>query len=385
MRRHIVLIAPPWYPVPPHGYGGIELVVGLLADELRAREHRVTLFAAEGSGLGARIAAPRTWSADLGRPNHQLRELSYAATVLQRLEALGPIDVIHDHCGGSALLGAAVLRLAPVVHTVHGALTEPGSTFYRALPRGVGLVAISQNQRSSADLAWAGMVHNAVDLGALRIGRREEKEPYLLWLARVCPDKGQHLAIEVARRTGHRLILAGKVEATAEGQEYYRRCVAPAIDGDRIVHLQNVAGEEKARLLARASALIAPLQWEEPFGLALVEAMASGTPVVALARGAAPELVTPVHTGFLAEGIDGLVDGVSRVGEIDPQGCAETARKRFSPAAMADGYLAVYREAIAAQAAPERALPALAFATAARRPSAVRQPRMLHERTGVAS
>jgi glycosyltransferase involved in cell wall biosynthesis len=350
MRHHIVLIAPPWYPTPPDGYGGIELIVGLLAEELRRRGQRVTVFAAEGSDPPARIAAPRTWRVDLGGPHQHLREVSYAATVLQRLEELGPIDVIHDHCGGSTLLGAALLRLAPVVHTVHGSLTEPERTFYQALPGSVGLVAISHSQRSSAHLPWVGTVHNAPDLAALRVGLREDREPYLLWLARVCPDKGQHLAIEVARRTGYRLVLAGKVEGTPEGQEYYRSRVAPAVDGDRVVHLHNVAGEEKARLLARATALIAPLQWDEPFGLSMVEAMASGTPVVALARGAAAELVTPGLTGFLAADVDGLVDGVRRSGEIDPRRCAQTARRRFSPERMADGYLAVYREAMASEA-----------------------------------
>ncbi|HEX3606593.1 MAG TPA: glycosyltransferase family 4 protein [Candidatus Dormibacteraeota bacterium] len=349
MRRHIVLIAPPWYPIPVYGYGGIELVVTLLAAGLRARGHRVTMFAAEGSCLPAHVAAPRAWSADLGGPDQHLRLLTYAAAVLRALASLGPVDLIHDHCGGCMLLGAALLRRAPVVHTVHGPLPEPESTYYRALHAEAGLVAISGSQRRSADLAWLGMVHNAADVAALRIGRREDKEPYLVCLARICSDKGQRLAIEVARRTGLRLVMAGKVETTEEGREYYRRHVAPAIDGDRVVHLDNVGGEEKARLLARATAMIAPLQWEEPFGLAMVEAMASGTPVVALARGAAPELITPGQTGFLADQIGGLVDGVTRIEEIDPRLCAETARRRFGPAAMVEGYLAVYARAMAGQ------------------------------------
>jgi glycosyltransferase involved in cell wall biosynthesis len=383
VRHHIVLIAPPWYPIPPQGYGGIELVVGLLADELRARGHHVTLFAAEGSRHPARITAPRMWGSDLGRANQRLRELTYAAIMLEELQTLGPIDVIHDHCGGSALVGAALLRLAPVVHTVHGPLPEPECTFYRALPNEVGLVAISESQRSSADIGWVGTVHNAPDLGALRIGRREGKEPYLLWLARVCPDKAQHLAIEVARRSGHRLVLAGKVEATAEAQEYFRRCVSPAVDGQRVVHLHNVAGEEKARLLARARALIAPLQWEEPFGLALVEAMVSGTPVVALARGAAPELVAPGRTGFLAHDVDGLVEGVLRAGEIDPRRCAEAARRCFSPAAMADGYLAVYREAMARRSFARTAVPTSAARTASRVNGSSTAPTALGHRCGL--
>ncbi len=344
IQRHIVLVAPPWYPVPPHGYGGIELVVGLLGEALRDAGQRVTLLAAEGSQPDAIALAPRSWQADLGGPDERLRELTYATRVAHTLQQLGTVDVVHDHCGFSTLVAACMTGTggAAVVHTVHGDIPEPYSTFYSAVARHAALVSISAAQRRTMPgFPWTGTVHNAVDIDRLVV-TPADKEPYLLCLARICPDKGQHLAIEVARRTGFRIVLAGKVESTPRSISYFERCVAPAIDGDRVVHIDNVAGDVKTRLLSRAYALLAPLVWDEPFGLAMVEAMASGTPVIAIARGAAPELVTEGQTGFLVKDVDEMASAVPLAAEIDPWLCADAARARFSPRAMAEGYLRVY-------------------------------------------
>lgn len=343
-QRHVVMVAPPWYPVPPPGYGGIELVVGLLADALRRTGDRVTLLAAEGSQPDAIALAPRSWRADLGGPNERLRELTYASRVATTLSQLGHVDVIHDHCGFATLVAACTANVAPVVHTVHGDIPEAYATFYASVVRQVGFVAISAAQRSTlADLPWIGTVHNAVDVENLR-ATPTQKVPFLLCLARICPDKGQHVAIEVARRTGMRLVLAGKVEATLSATEYFKRHVEPLIDGIRVLHFANVAGDEKARLLARAHALLAPLQWDEPFGLAMVEAMASGTPVIAIARGSAPELVTEGTTGFLVNDVDDMVRAVTQVGALDPASCAAATRARFSPSVMASSYRHLYEK-----------------------------------------
>lgn len=353
-QRHIVVVAPPWYPIPPHGYGGIELVVGLLCDALREAGQRVTLLAAEGSERHAIGLAPRSWREDLGTPAERLRELTYAARVADTLTQLGGIDVVHDHCGFSTLVAASLTGIAPVVHTVHGNIPEAYSTFYSSLAGRAGFVSISAAQRRSMpELPWIGTVHNAVDVDALRVTPRE-KEPYLLCLARICPDKGQHIAIEAARQAGMRLVLAGKVEGIPEATEYFERYIAPAVDGDRVVHVHNVAGQEKAQLLARAHALLAPLQWEEPFGLAMVEAMASGTPVIALARGAAPELVTEGVTGFLVHDVEGMTSAVARVAGLDAWACADATRARFSPSTMAASYLRMYEQVIGSH----RVLPA---------------------------
>jgi glycosyltransferase involved in cell wall biosynthesis len=262
--------------------------------------------------------------------------------VAETLSSLDRVDVVHDHCGFASLVAACMVDVAPVIHTVHGDIPAEYADFYSALAGRAAFVSISAAQRASMPgLPWLGSVHNAVDIDALTV-TPGEKEPYLLCLARITPDKGQHLAIEVARRAGMRLVLAGKVEGIPAATNYFEQFIAPAVDGDRVVHLDNVAGEAKARLLARARALLAPLQWEEPFGLAMVEAMASGTPVIALRRGAAPELVAEGRTGFVVDDTDGMVAAVRSVAGIDPWACAELARERFSPAAMASAYLRVY-------------------------------------------
>ena len=342
-RLHVVLVAPPWYPVPPRGYGGIELVVGQLAAELRRRGHRVTLIGAQGSQPQTVVLAPAAWSHDLGTPDERLRELAYAARVGDHLRSLAQVDVVHDHGGGATLLAATMCGRAPVVHTVHGRLRGPDIDFLRSLDTAPGLVAISGSQRAAAPRApWIGTVHNAVDVHQLAVGSASEREPYLLCLARICRDKGQHTAIEVARRVGMRLVLAGKVERTRDGEEYHRRAVAPHVDGDRVIHVHNVVGAEKARLLARARALLAPIEWDEPFGLAVVEAMASGTPAIVMRRGAAPELVEQGITGFLVDNVDEMAAAVGLVDVIEPERCAQITRRRFSSAAMTDGYLALY-------------------------------------------
>ena len=351
-QRHVVIVAPPWYPIPPHGYGGIELVVGLLVDALRKAGQRVTLLAAEGSQPDAIALAPRSWRADLGGPDERLRELTYASRVATTIAQLENIDVIHDHCGFATLVAACAVDVAPVVHTVHGDIPEAYATFYSSAAQQASFVAISAAQRRTLpEFPWIGTVHNAVDVESLMV-TPEQKVPFLLCLARICPDKGQHVAIEVARRTGMRLVLAGKVEATPQSTEYFKRMVEPSIDGIRVLHFDNVAGDEKARLLARAYALLAPLQWDEPFGLAMVEAMASGTPVIAIGRGAAPELVTEGTTGFLVNDVDGMVHAVSQVAALDPSACAAATRARFSPSVMASSYRRLYEKVAWAPNAP---------------------------------
>ena len=350
----VALISSPWYPVPPQGYGGIELVVSLLANGLRERGHQVHLFGAEGSGSGTIVCAPKEWRDDLGRPQMSRREAAYAGRVYRRLRELattdGPVDIIHEHSGMVGLLAAQYQGLAPVVHTVHGPLDESERTAYESLVDEAGLVAISQNQRDSTpDLKWVGVVHNAVDIDSLALGSSETAEPYLLVLARICPEKGQHLAVEVARRLGMKLVLAGKIENTADSVDYYRRLVLPHIDGERVVHLLNVAGAEKAELLAHASVMLAPITWPEPFGLSIVEAMASGTPAIAFNLGAVRELIEDGRTGFVVEDIDGMVEAVHLARGIDPVSCALRARQLFSPGVMVQRYLNIYAEVIGEQ------------------------------------
>ncbi len=344
----IGMVAPPWYPIPPHGYGGIELVVSLLVDGLRQAGHTVVCFGAEGSGPGVRPLAAAEWEADLGGPAEGWRSATYAARLQAALAAERPFDLIHDHSGGAGLLVAAAAGRGPVLHTVHGSLDEPAHTFYQGLAARVGLIAISPSQRASApELPWFATVPNAVDVDQLRLPDGRPPEPYLLCLARICPEKGQHLAIAVARRTGRPLVLAGKVEATASSRAYFEREIRPHLDGVRVRHVANVAGPEKADLLARASVLLAPVQWPEPFGLSAAEAMTSGTPVVALRQGAMVDLVEPGRTGYLCDSVDEMVVAVAAAVDLDRDDCARVARQRFSPDRMVEAAVQTYRDRLA--------------------------------------
>jgi glycosyltransferase involved in cell wall biosynthesis len=337
----IALVAPAWYPLPPRGYGGTELVVHLLHTELRRMGHQVTVFGAEGSEAGVTMLADAAWSHDLGGPAEAARQATYLARVYDAI-ADRRFDVIHDHTGFEGLLLALQSGLAPVVvHTIHGELTEPMITFYKEVDERARLCAISLSQAASAPaIKLAGIVHNAVELPAAPPSVAHER--YLIEVARIIPDKGQHLAIEVAQKAGRKLILAGKVERSAEGMRYFEEQVEPFLS-PTVEYYPNVAGAQKTRLISRAAAGIFPLQWAEPFGLAMVECMVAGTPVLALRTGSTPELIADGVTGFLAEDVGGLVKGANRLDEIDRVRCATVARERFSPRHMAERYVAVYR------------------------------------------
>lgn len=336
----IALVAPPWYPLPPNGYGGTELVVHLLAGELRRMGHSIHVFGAEHSEEGVEMVADSAWAQDLGSSQESTRLSTYLARVYQRLRSQR-FDVIHDHAGPAGVLLAIHSRVAPVVvHTVHGELSEPLRTFYRQVEDEARLIAISSSQAQTApEVRFGAVVHNAVTIPQLEPSRKRER--HLIQVARITPDKGQHLSIDVARRTGRKLILAGKVEHTESGQRYFEEEIEPHL-GRQVEYYPNLAGAEKERLVSRAAAAIFPLQWSEPFGLAMVEAMVLGTPVLAFASGSAPELIVPGVTGFLSNDVDQMVAAVELLEEIDPERCADCARDRFSPNRMARGYLEAY-------------------------------------------
>jgi glycosyltransferase involved in cell wall biosynthesis len=341
----IALVAPPWYQVPPEGYGGIELMIYLLAQELYQRGHQVTVLGSQGSRGDFELVplAPGSWAEKLGTRDYEPLNCAYlleAHDIVRRRA----FDVVHEHNYTGMTMAACMGLPIPIVATIHGDLTEADGHFLAEIDSRVNLVAISAAQQGQvAGVKWRGMVYNAFDPSAVELG--PEKEDYVVELARISPDKAQHIAIEVARRVGCPLVLAGKIDDP--DREYFEKEIEPHL-GDQVRWIENVAGAEKARLLARARAMLFPIQWEEPFGIAMVEAMASGTPVLATPRGAATELVEPGLTGYLADDVDGLVEAFERLGEIDLRRCAERAHERFSPAKMTDGYEKIYLEEVAA-------------------------------------
>jgi glycosyltransferase involved in cell wall biosynthesis len=341
----VLQLAPPWFTVPPHGYGGIEAVVALLADGLTAAGHDVVLVASGGSRTNARLRSvyARPPSELLGDVATELRH------VLDTYLDPGDVDLIHDHSG---LIGPALGALTgdvPVVHTLHGPWTDQNRAIYRRLAPRIGLVAISHDQaaRRPAGVELAGVVHNAVSLDDHPLSERHDG--YLLWVGRASPDKGPVDAIEVARRLGRPLLMAIKVNEAAE-RAYYREVLQPATVGVDVEVRFNAPPREKAALMGRAVCVLFPIRWPEPFGLVMIEAMACGTPVVAFANGAAPEVIVDGRTGFLVEegDLDAMCVAVDATERLRPRDCREHVEARFSPARMVAGYVEVYERVLGA-------------------------------------
>ena len=341
----IALVAPPWFPVPPQGYGGIEQLCADLANQLVARGHDVVLLAAGRAGTRARhvTTLPEPPSARVGEP---LPEVLHAAQVGLALEELD-VDVIHDHSLAGPLLARG--RAVPTVATAHGPVTGELGAYYRALARNVGMVAISKaQQRFAPDLPWAGMVHNGIAVGDYPF--RAVKEDFCLFLGRMSPEKAPHLAIDAARRAGRRIVVAAKCREPAE-RAYFDAMVRPRL-GPGVEWIGEADTATKKDLLSRASCLVFPIQWEEPFGLVMVEALACGTPVVALRRGSVPEVVVHGETGFICDTPEELPAAIQRAGELLPARCQKDAYRRFDVSVMAAGYERVYQALLGHPTAP---------------------------------
>jgi glycosyltransferase involved in cell wall biosynthesis len=364
----IAQVAPPWFEVPPRGYGGIEWVVALLADGLVERGQDVTLYASGGSRTRARLVSAFEEPPGATRIGDVWCDAIHALTAYRDA---GAFDLVHDHSG---VVGPAIGAhcATPVVHTLHGPFTEEAARLYRLLSGRIWFVAISEAQRAACpDLSYAGTVHNGVDLA--RYPFRGEKEDFLLFLGRANREKGPEVAVQVAHRLGRKLVMAVKRAEPAE-RRYWAEVVEPLLDGTEEV-LGEVTVEEKADLLGRAACVLFPIQWEEPFGLVMVEAMACGTPVVAFARGAAPEVVEDGRTGFLVETMEEMCAAVERAAVLRAADCRAHVERRFSAAAMVAGYEGIYERVLAARAAASRA-------RAARAASASRGTRSRRQASG---
>jgi glycosyltransferase involved in cell wall biosynthesis len=342
----IAQIAPVWYPVPPPGYGGIELVVGLLADGLVAAGHDVTLFASGGSTTKAELVTPLVNAPDPALLANPWYDGFHAVSAYLGAE---DFDIVHDHAAIVGPACGAMLRgRPPVVHTLHGPWTEETRLFYSALDRIVHLVAISEAQRrDNNDARYAATVHNGIDID--QYAYTETKDDYLVYVGRANPDKGPSVAINVARRAGLPLKMILKRNEPAE-RAYFEDAIAPLVTDQVELH-ENVSHAEKVELLGRARAMIFPIRWPEPFGLVMVEAMACGTPVVTTNWGAAPELVEDGVTGYRRDDYADLVSAITLVDQLSPAACRARVEAEFSADAMVSKYAALY-ERVADGAAP---------------------------------
>ncbi|MFN8035197.1 MAG: glycosyltransferase family 4 protein [Acidimicrobiia bacterium] len=332
----IAEIAPVWFAVPPTGYGGIELVVALLADGLVEHGHDVTLFASGGSRTKATLVSPLAEPPDPSLLGSVWYDAFHATASYLHSD---DFDVIHDHSGIIGPAIGAVRGRPPVVHTLHGPWTGQARAYYELIHERLHLVAISEAQRADGpDLRYAATVHNGIDLSSY--GYRAEKDDFLVYIGRANPDKGPVRAIEIARRAGRPLKMILKRNEPPE-REYYTSVVEPMLGSDVEV-VANIPHDTKVDLLGRARAMIFPIQWMEPFGLVMTEAMACGTPVVTTNWGAAPELVDDGVTGFRRDTDDELVEALARIDDISPEACRDRVERLFSAEAMVRGYEQVF-------------------------------------------
>jgi glycosyltransferase involved in cell wall biosynthesis len=338
----IALVAPPFLAVPPPRYGGTERVVGVLASELTRRGHDVTLFGAGDSSVPCRVipVVPRAlwangWRGD-GVP-YYLRTAELAAA------HLGEFDVIHSHIEG---YGFDVERSSPTpfVSTLHGRLDMGAIVDQLADHPGAKLVAISASQRSQAPGAnWLATIHHGLRLEGTPDGAGQGG--YLVFVGRLTPDKGVDEAIEVARRSGQRLVIAAKAVEPDE-VETYDRFVAPAVDEGAATFVGEVGGQARDRLFASATATLMMGNWPEPFGLVAIESLAVGTPVIALRAGALPEIVVDGVDGYIVDDLDTATERVGRAPALDRHAIRMRTLRRFSAERMVDDYLAVYRRLV---------------------------------------
>jgi glycosyltransferase involved in cell wall biosynthesis len=336
----IGMVVPPWYELPPRGYGGVEAVCSGLIDALVDRGHEVTLFGAgKRCGTKARLVST-TATPQFRRLGETLPDVLHRARV-QRLLADGDFDIVHDHTTPGALLSGQLPW--PTVVTVHGSVEGELGDYYAAIGPAVRLVAISHDQRRARpDLSWIATVHHGLSLPD-HIDPSTGDGP-VMWLARFNPEKGPEVAVSACRAAGLPLVLAGKCNEPAE-HRYLAEVIEPMI-GDDVELVVNPDRETAMRRLAAARCLILPITWREPFGMVMIEAMARGVPVVAARRGSTPEVVEHGVTGFLCDSPAELTHALHKVIELDRTACIDRVRRRFTVKIMAERYERVYRRAM---------------------------------------
>lgn len=332
----IAMLAPISWRTPPRHYGPWELVTSLLTEALVARGVDVTLFATLDSQTAGTLAGvcPRPYSEDPAI-DAKVWELLHVAHVFERAKEF---DLIHNQADFVPLAFSRFVD-TPIVTTIHGFSSERIVPVFQRYQDRVSYVAISDADRH-AELRYAATIHHGIPLADFPFDAAGSED--LLFFGRIHPDKGAAEAIDVAQRVGRRLVMAGIVQ----DQAYYDREVAPAVDGTKVVYGGPVGGTERTRLLGSARALLHLVNFDEPFGLSVIEALACGTPVIARNRGSMRELVDHGVTGFLVDDQAGAIAAVARLGEIDRNACRAAVAARFTVDHMADRYVALYRTRI---------------------------------------
>ena len=343
----IALLSPIEEPVPPEKYGGTELVVSNLAETLVDYGQEVYLLASGDSKTRANLVPifPRAIRKEPIAADMNVRNSLKYITVSRMVDELTKIkpDIIHNHIGWRFIPFAHHFS-ARTVTTLHGPLDVPYQQFVYGSFADASYVSISNAQREPfPSLNYAATVYNGIDLKAFNF--IDKSGEYLAFLGRISPEKGPKLAIEIAKKAGMRLKIAAKVDAV--DIEYFKKEIKPLIDGKQIEFIGEVGPDAKSDFLGNAFALLAPIQWREPFGLFMVEAMACGTPVVVTNMGSAPELVVDGETGFVVlNDIDAFVGAIKRIPQINREKCYNRVKEFFTKEKMTEDYLKVYEKII---------------------------------------
>jgi glycosyltransferase involved in cell wall biosynthesis len=361
----IAQIAPPWIPIPPKNYGGTESVISNLIEEQIAQGHKVTLFAPGDARTSAKQISffPRSlfeegvpWQAHLKAFFHLHRSVEYVQKHIHNF------DIVHMHLSSGAdmyLFPLTATLPLPRVVTLHsqfpfdrinGDWQGDADRYYLEWLLQTPLVAISKSAKEQEQrklpLNFIDVVHHGInvkDFPPLRIS----PENFFIWLGRLVPEKGAHLAIEAAKKARVPLVIAGIVDTNIpEAKEYFEKQIEPQLDEQQIRYIGPVGLKKRNDLLRRARAMLNPLQWEEPFGMVMVEAMAAGCPVIAFSRGAVEEIITSDEVGFVVKDVDEMVERIHAIDSIDRRKVREYIEANFSVQKMVENYTRVYQRLI---------------------------------------
>jgi glycosyltransferase involved in cell wall biosynthesis len=329
---HIAMLSPIAWRTPPRHYGPWENVASLLTEGLVSRGFDVTLFATADSQTSGRLHAvcPRGYEED----RVLIPKVWECLHISELFEDADAYDIIHNHFDFLPLTYTG-LTTTPVVTTIHG-FSSPGILpVYKKYNGSVFYVSISDADRSP-ELDYIQTIHHGIDMQPFDF--QPAPDDYLLFFGRIHQDKGTRKALEIARACGKKLILAGIIQ----DQAYYEQYIAPHVDNDKVIYIGSVGPAERNRLLGNALALLHPIQFDEPFGLSVIESMACGTPVIAFNRGSMPELIENGKNGFLVDNVEAAIAALTRIKEIDRAACRRHVERHFTVDRMVDAYIGVY-------------------------------------------
>ena len=343
MKLRIAQVAPLWREIPPQKYGGTERIASYLTEGLVKEDHDVTLFACGTSKTKAKLVSiyPRALSEDQVPWTNLTYPLLHITEVFDRADEF---DIIHVHLNMPSdypALPLAVPHKSKTVFTLHFPYpaTPNRKDWHLILQKykDLNYVSISDAQRQGGEnLNWAATVYNGIDVTPYQL--QSTPKDYFVWVGRFDPDKGAREAILAAKQAGVKLILAGDPNSD---KDYYQS-VLPLIDGKQVTFMGIVTDDQKNDLFGNALAFLNPIQWNEPFGLTMVEAMACGTPVIAFKNGAAPELIAEGKTGFLVKNVDEMVQRMAEIKTLRREACREHIQQHFTAEVMTKNYLAAY-------------------------------------------